>query len=1494
MSALRNRRDVLKPIAIDVAETHHVDRVTGTFRFRSSLDMDHPVTEGILFTSNMQTIYSQIAIRMKTLPKYIHIRDIEHITELTPGLDLVVDILDHKISYMGHQLAESVSGEGITLDMGILWESEGNKFPNVSIEEFIQMVQALVVDPLERGAGNRNIATAVSLTFGVWVESQIGINGKHLRTLGDEWLMDMPADYDNFRRAYVDQTERANILQNRYSFAYAHPTDIHLTESTREYRFPVRGTLTLMDFFNTLQTNSKVPAIIYHELNNVQTQPIYKVDKRLTSFDLSWVTKNTVLPPGFDTSIVTIISSGYVNSDDSGRSVGLSVNYSQLMQEIPEMFIEEPIDKTVIGVGLWKIDESAREIVIRINAIEPFDAQEYLEQVQTPAFRQILDKPMDDILRMPPPKDKVINAVFLFPWKDVRFKIMYDIITNDPLTNWVFDVDEHLKTAGIRTENANRPSFGNYVVVLDPYNTQKRIASVKITPRYMQPRDPLWLTYTKYAGSEEIAQQETQLTPMAPYLHVSVFRANDMQSIEFTRKALSYVLARYEETFDSIWQTYCGMWPYGRKQWNDYVEKMAILSREIAESTAKRDQELGDSKLYKLRTIEPDLFVEQYSCVCMKASLPRIVDDKKEQAELRSQGKQILIYPAHGTRTDVPSHAYTCDNPEYPYPSLRNNTGKNRDLYPLIPCCAKENQLKKDSSELSVYLHELGITDEFDDSQSGMTSVRRGTLAQNIITTNKSLKPGRRGELPAAVKELFSVIDNRRFLRMGSSDKIADSFIDSVQVCLREQHSISSFDKTSRAYQMLELSASKIRKFIVDNQLYWADAQSMNHLSQAQIIQRLEDSSFYLTPRQWTRTLESVFGVQIVAFRRDRTCQTTGEFIVPESKAGYWKYNLRPEIPTVFVIEHEGADPRISGNRIVCESIVATNKTGRTIEQSTFTGVMIEHIQGMYEQILSRIQTNYTDSGPRIMRPIISTPIYSLFDNIIGQHLDSYGRMRAIAVRNSTMKNPVIIVTEPLPPLSVPLLNGTFEYPSMSKELVSIMTAFSQLVGYQRTENMITGIYFKLEAMVLYVPTQLFKAKIPDSAAINPRDIPVYLPYQTEIANYVTYGPDHTAQFGGKYIGQSWLQSAEFNVTFARRYIQWWLKWLAMKLHKANILSRMSEYEDKLTLILNHMFNDDKLFEWTLTSQDTVSKMIPYIQSSQYKDIESIRWIAPMDSKHKLISIAKLHRHKLIEYVDRTNVVHYVEHPYEIRRFAPHSIVLHGDDSLLSYVETYWDKSVNKILTFAEITTSRLMGISPWLLQLPEISDEILIMQSLPEMDDLGISVDADGNIMTTGISSDILPETEEVREFMDEDFDFDEDFGEDAVAPRAPRARKSRQAARGERPRIATMNRLLNKTDVERSTELAKIESRIALYVIQYWKDHRINIGSMLTNSQLRDAIQFVPSTKSIGIYAIPTLPTISSPMVFDSHFYIQTSKDPDYLLIKTPNNRYIPLLSI
>lgn len=1508
MSTASRRLEALRPLEIDVEGRRPPAVTLGRIYIRSSLDVNHPATEHILFTSNVQSLYSQAATVMKTLPRMIKIHNIENINKVVDGLDIVVDVLDHQISRMGNQIVhlnETVEIERV-MDIGAYWEETVKiDFPEVTIEEFIQMVQALVVDPLERGAGNRNIASVISLSFDAWVESQVSWTSSKRRIAGEQWLIEYPIQYDDFRRHYVNQVERVRILQQLYEQLQSRFTPIHLTKSTREYRFPLRGAISLLDIFNALQTHDDIPLIIYHELDETDTQPIYKVDSRLTDFDPKWILEHTSMSKDFEHSIVSIISTGHVRKEDPPINPLTKVQYGQLLNELPELLMSESPDQSNLGIAMWRIDENLRDLVIRINIKEPFDPNTYLHNIQTPALRQLLDAPVNKLMDIPDPKDKDLNAVFLFPWKDVRFKIIYDLILNDPLTNWAFDVDERTKSVGIRTETAKgikvnkRLRDGNYVVVLDPYDNRKRVATLLITPKYMQPRDPLWKTYVEaVGGSDEKALAESDLTPMAPYLHVSVFRANDMQSVQFAQKALALMLTRYGEVFDAVWSTYCGMWTTGKGGWYRWIEKAARTRRADAEELAAREQEIGSSRINQLRAIEPDLFVKSYSCVCMKASLPRIVDDPAEQATLRAAGKQLLVFPAPGSRKDVRSHTYVCDGAEFPYPSLRNNTAENRELYPLIPCCAIENQLTKATSELRVYLSELGVLDDEYDSVSTST-VRRGARATNIIITNKSLGQGRYGELPNGVKDVFTGIEPRRVLRRGVGGSLADTFISAIQYCIRAQYARNTLGRDSSYVQFMEAPPSRVREHILRDKLYWADAQSMAHLSEDQIRQRLADNNFYLSPRQWIRTMEAVFKVQIVAFRRDRTCPINGDIIIPENTNGYWMYNMTPDKPTIFILEHEGADPLISGNRIVCEPIVVTNKTGRNTEQSMFTGNIVTWMQSLLNNVVVRIQSSMTSGGPERMQPVPSKPISNLpiINKIIGQQLDQYGRMRALLVTVTDYHEPILIVTEPLPPMAIPRLEGTVSFPTFSNDLYKLISSLSTSVGFQVDDGIVSGVYIKLQDILLYVPIKPIRMAIGEEFWLMPTEFPVYIPYQVSMATGVTFDANGHSQFIGGRSQNSWFDAVATGVTFSRRYVHWWLKWLAMKLTSINGLATAVESDHNMRQVLTRLFNVQGAFIWKDSPNEVTQTLSKMIQHSQYPDktvFAKLPWVATLDSKAKLMSTARLHRTSLEEYVGRSNVAQFVEQPYEIQQYSPHSIILHGDDSLLSFIETRWDKKKHDILTLRDMTLQRLLKVTPWIIMTPEIfGKKPYIVQSLPALEDLGITFSAEGQILLKGIDTRTIPGLTTVVPVVD-----DEETESDLPVKKPRTSKAESRISRGERPRIGTLQRIQKGDDIksERPNILHQLEFKLAIYVSQYWKDHRINIGTRLGYKHLTEILRVNIRDKSLGYFKISEFPA-NQPLSVDQLMYASanTAADaiPEHVVIQTPGGRIIPLLA-
>lgn len=397
-------------------------------------------------------------------------------------------------------------------------------------------------------------------------------------------------------------------------------------------------------------------------------------------------------------------------------------------------------------------------------------------------------------------------------------------------------------------------------------------------------------------------------------------------------------------------------------------------------SFGKEGEEKG-KKQYMIsnRDLVPELFVSGYSRRCPNP--PKIVDE-----EYKAKNEQIMLFPK--TPEEGPQNYYVCEDEKYAYIGLRINNLKNKERYQYIPCCYEKDQLSKKNSGYNAYLNNLK---------------KNKGAQQNILVTDKFVFIDEFAQLPKNINNLFYSLDsNFEYFRKGVHNT-KFSFLECVL-----EGALEDFSRRTRNDKLKILN----REFesIVGYENMAVASQENPGYSVEQMRESLVKEP-HMDPRRWIRLCEVIYDCKIFIFSK-KPDSMEGIMETPNFKGIYLSYNQKQK-KTVFIYEHTGSEsdrsfyPR-------CELIVKWNKSVDVSDiHYSFNGKIIEKYtdflqkcvkQYYFNQIQNKItQINYFGELPQIF---------------VSQIIDSYGKARGLLTKDG-----FILLTDPIPPLNLPLTN---------------------------------------------------------------------------------------------------------------------------------------------------------------------------------------------------------------------------------------------------------------------------------------------------------------------------------------------------------------------------------------------------------------------------------------------------------------------------------------
>lgn len=509
--------------------------------------------------------------------------------------------------------------------------------------------------------------------------------------------------------------------------------------------------------------------------------------------------------------------------------------------------------------------------------------------------------------------------------------------------------------------------------------------------------------------------------------------------------------------------------------------------------------EQGERAEYRTKALlkyAPEIF-QSTSKSCQGTGGKRIVEPIKPEdidtwtntPMITSRGKtifpQVLTYPPPHVKSDR-KYYFKCPDKEYPFPGVSKNRGTNAKKFPYIPCCFKDDQImdrqKGEKKKVTKYQqYYFGIVQEAKEDHK--------------FTSNRILEPGREGSIPSLIQDLLSVVKSTDFRRMGVLIS-PNSLIHCVLTIIGEERYLRANAEEKEAIAVEE--RRKMAEQIVGRNLFGVLRQEFYDISNDELIKAINDTSTFFDPYNYYRIIEILYNVNLYVLLPE-----SPYIEVPRSKYFHCR-TLHQEKPTIVIYKHMGTQ----ADRLTyaqCELIVCRNEKGQLI--NTFTGSLdnnettmgsllfqaMMYVQNVYTAsievvpLVSESQSQISTIGSSVItslttptttdykitlikEPVIRTNLYSRFDfftflsnvNIIGQYLDSAGKMRIIVFEYQTIRYSMVVL--PSQPENIPTLE-TIEAQDPTRlptidDVLALISDNPTRVTYQQETT--TGLWFKV------------------------------------------------------------------------------------------------------------------------------------------------------------------------------------------------------------------------------------------------------------------------------------------------------------------------------------------------------------------------------------------------------------------------------------------------
>ena len=631
-----------------------------------------------------------------------------------------------------------------------------------------------------------------------------------------------------------------------------------------------------------------------------------------------------------------------------------------------------------------------------------------------------------------------ISGEFYLYDLDINYIYLVDMIINTELmSSYIFVKETNNSYAEKQQLKIYYKSFSGFVEeeekITEGYIVNPSSVSISLTQSYAH-------------GGEIITTQSPtgpikyRLTHNLPYVRVKITQAESIK-----------VANQFSKIFSRLMQFYKAEKANTERLFISFIPEInSLITKPFTTLNKSGGRKGTDSKIERLKETAPDLFVNGYArkcqCILQPISIPpEEIEAWKNKTFLYKEimkERQVMPFPPIN-----PKWTFVCPNDSAPFPGVKFNTNlSNKDIYPCVPCCFKDNQIdpnvnsnyNKCYREKSLKKQKLLIKDK------------------QKIKTDKILPPGRHGFLPKSIFDLLSKYSDKSVdvIRIGVPNSV-NSILHSVSIAIRDTSYISL-----QTYKEKEDYVSNIRNIISSKTLPNLIKQEMYDFTDDEIIEQLSNPKNFLDPNLFYRAIEESYNINIYVFSpsKKKDISSLGSLEMPRFKL-FHSRSPRPKRTAVLLFRTWGAKSDFL-NYPQCELIVDRDDNNN----KTVTNFGLD-MNILLQNTMATIKRNITwELTPQKVKPtkiIARDNIYSRenYFTMLGklptqQIVDGYGKARAFIFPSENENITVIIPSSQ--PENLPTGNIT------RANVNTVVSIFGKPGSITKNNNMTDGLWYKV------------------------------------------------------------------------------------------------------------------------------------------------------------------------------------------------------------------------------------------------------------------------------------------------------------------------------------------------------------------------------------------------------------------------------------------------
>jgi len=834
------------------------------------------------------------------------------------------------------------------------------------------------------------------------------------------------------------------IEEEEESLTYARPL-------TREDGF---------SFFNESRLSEDVPFIQYNTLEKGAEKSYYKIFRGET-VDKEPNYKNIMIPPEETTEVDTINMKVWFHHPNETKVIPMHMAPASAFITVVLSLRRKDGEEPNLSFDVPHVkdleDSMARYLKSLGDAAEDintYGASTVSEWVILKAVYNALS-PRDEgpkLLFDDRVEESVKAEIFIYGPDIDNTTFAYDITFNELLRQYLY-IEEFTHPQAL--QNQLRVRYAPYpiddpnvpdIVKQSSYVT-KRGLSAAITQEYTG----LGEVYDVYDLDENVTTRQP-MPAKTPYIILNISRTADTKAIEEFLNTFTHLLPIYMNNKPEIIEYY--------RQYMTAKEQRILFPPPPA-----LDEDEEREMLIDLNKVLPELTKHGFKRGVQRTSQPKVIlkkdiDDWVRQTFVNrsiTYHKEVLPFPKptptdYGTvvlvafhndqvmylvqkppetlkwktlediegKVNDPEAWVVCPNDKSPFIGLKDNPNETRDQYPYVPKCF---DTLKTSRVIS------GKVTKYQKYYLGLKEEKARHKAENILVTNKILKPGHKGQLDekgeinAILNQYPNKIAKSTFLRYGVPVS-PNSLLHSVLLALEDPEyykKVGAEEKEAYVQRVRKYIATKVYPGLLKQELY---DRTLN-----EIWAMLCDVTSFLDPSIFYRALEVVFNINIYVYGyttgKDGKKAKQGKMVLPRHKIFHTQpYRGRP---TILILKNEGSETDVL-DYPQSELIIEDIKGAKPVmvfneEMGRINYDVLQQTARIFTWKITKVNTLEVHQNTYLKTTKqYSEPDYSALIDHQGRYqiLDDYGKLRGL-VFSSVDGQGVTMLFDPSQPVNLPL-----------------------------------------------------------------------------------------------------------------------------------------------------------------------------------------------------------------------------------------------------------------------------------------------------------------------------------------------------------------------------------------------------------------------------------------------------------------------------------------